>query len=205
MSRFVAGLLLGLIVASGAAWVIGRRGDACQGRCGEGTECQEGQCRPRLVAAAAPAPTDKKARSRRSSGTGGTGAGAAAELQLRPGDDQPATAGDALGRPDTIDLTRSGDEGRELTDAEMERVFAPARASITSCITRAVGDYPLEAGHIEVGLGIERDGHVGKVRLTAPALLLRQGLYRCVRPIAAALRFPPSGGASVVTFPFDLK
>jgi hypothetical protein len=33
----------------------------------------------------------------------------------------------------------------------------------------------------------------------------RNGLTRCIRGAVTGLRFPNSGGASVVTYPFELK
>ena len=68
-----------------------------------------------------------------------------------------------------------------------------------------MGDYPLESGRIEVAFRVERSGAVHKVRITAPQLLMRRGFTGCVRPIVTGLRFPSSGGANVVTYPFALQ
>jgi len=36
-------------------------------------------------------------------------------------------------------------------------------------------------------------------------LLQRNGLSKCVRGVVTGLHFPRSGGAMVVTYPFELK
>jgi hypothetical protein len=112
--------------------------------------------------------------------------------------------GDALGRPQRIDLTQTGDDGRELSQDDLDRVVHAAEPAILRCITTAVGDAPLD-GKVELGLRVEESGQVSRVRVEAPALLQRQGLTRCIRAVVTPLRFPASGGASVVTYPFELK
>jgi hypothetical protein len=94
---------------------------------------------------------------------------------------------------------------KELDQSEIDRVWASAEPKLSHCITEAVADWPLEGGKIEISYRIERDGGVHKVRLVAPSLLLKNGLYACMREKVVALRFPRSGGASVVTFPFQLQ
>ena len=96
-------------------------------------------------------------------------------------------------------------EGRELEQEDLDAVFRPLQPAISRCITDAVGDYPLESGKIEVAFRVERTGQVRKVRITAPQLLMRRGFVGCVRPIVTGLRFPASGGANVVTYPFSLQ
>jgi len=209
--RAVIGFVTGAVV-SGLVFYQAERRVGCFDRCGEGTTCREGRC---VVAAPTPTPTTTPApppekRRKRGRAAGGEAGGEplatiAEELQLQPGDETPASQGDALGRSETLDLTGSDEPAHELSVEEVERAFAPARAAVSGCVSRAVGDYPLVSATVEVGFRIERGGRVERVRVTAPALLQKQGLYRCVRPLVAALRFPASGGASVVTFPFQLK
>jgi hypothetical protein len=200
--RTFFGLILGVALAAGAGYVYLREAKDCIGRCGDGTRCFNGRC----IAAAPPttvatAPTPKK-RKRRG---GGSGVGPAQpELKLEPGDDRIATSGDSLGRPEHIDLSQGGDE-HELSQEDLDGVFRPAQSAISRCITDAVGDYPLESGKIEVAFRVERGGGVKKLRVTAPQLLMRRGFASCVRPVVTGLRFPASGGASVVTYPFALQ
>jgi hypothetical protein len=115
------------------------------------------------------------------------------------------TQGDALGRPERIDLSQTGDDARELQQEDLDRTFRPSEPAILRCITDALGDAPLESGKVEVGLRVERSGQVNRVRIEAPQLLQRNGLSRCIRGVVTALKFPASGGASVVTYPFELK
>jgi hypothetical protein len=199
--RFFFGIVLGAALAGAGGYLWVGHAKDCVGRCGDGTRCFSGRC----IAAAPPTvvaqPADKtKRRKRRIGGEGGQ-----PELKLSPGDDRIATAGDALGRAEHIDLSQGGDDGRELSQEDLDAGFRPAQAQISRCISDAVGDYPLESGKIEVAFRVERTGQVRKVRVTAPQLLMRRGFVGCVRPIVTALHFPASGGANVVTYPFALQ
>lgn len=196
-------MLLGLAVAGGVAWWWSR-GDACLGRCGDGTRCQQGRCLPVPVASPS-TPAVTKERRRRSRQANGDAPAAPPEAQLKPGDDKVVAQGDVLGRPEHIDLSQPGAPERELSQDDLDRVFRPSQPAVQRCITDAVGDAPLERGQIEVGMRVERTGQVSRVRVEAPALLQRQGLTRCVRGVVTALRFPVSGGANVVTYPFELQ
>jgi hypothetical protein len=195
--RFLLGLLAGagLLAAVLFAWT--RAGDACFGRCGAGTRCVDHRC----VVAAEPAPiaTTKEPKRRRR-----LEPGAAPEIQLRPGDEKMTVQGDILGRSQRIDMSK-GDDGRELTEEDSERTFRAGEGVILRCITDAVGEAPLENGRIVVGARVEPNGNVSRVRVDAPQLLMRNGLYRCVRGAVTALHFPASGGASVVSHDYELK
>jgi len=198
--RFLLGLLAGAGLLAAIAFVWTSRMDACFGRCGTGTKCSDHRC----LAAAEPAPAPaKEPKRRRRHGAGD--ASAAAEIQLKPGDEKMIAQGDALGRSQRIDMTKDGDDGHELSDDETDRAFRAGEGAILRCITDAVGDAPLESGKIIVGARVESNGGVSKVRVEAPQLLQRNGLYHCVRGAVTALRFPASGGASVVTHDYELK
>jgi hypothetical protein len=199
--RVLGGLLLGLVLASAGGYVWLRDSHSCLGRCGDGTRCSDGRCIVAGPAVAGAPPKDTRRRKRRGGGLGP----AAPELKLSPGDDRLTASGDALGRPEHIDLTQAGDDGHELSQEDLDGIFNPAQAQISHCITDALGDYPLETGKVEVAFRVERSGAVKKIRVEAPQLLMRRGLYGCVRPIVSGLHFPTSGGASVVTYPFSLQ
>lgn len=203
------GFMLALACVAGAAYLtLGKSfvSDACLGRCGDNTRCAGGRCIASF-APALPAPDPKTGR-RRGKGrvtVGNNGVSVAEpEKKLLPGDERGTTTGDALGRPERLDLTK-GDDEKELAQADIDRVWSSAEPSLSRCISEAVADWPLESGKIEVGYRIEKDGSVKKVRLTAPQLLMRNGLYACMRSKITSLRFPHSGGSSVVTFPFRLQ
>jgi hypothetical protein len=199
MVRFTFGIVVGVGLAVAAGWLYLQKGKDCLDRCGSGTRCFQGRCiaaGPATTVATTPKPSHRRRHH---------GGAAQAELKLAPGDERTTTAGDALGRAEHVDLTQGGDDGRALEQEDLDAVFRPAQSAVSRCITDAVGDYPLESGKIEVSFRVERSGAVRKVRVTAPQLLMRRGFYSCVRPIVTGLRFPASGGANVVTYPFSLQ
>jgi hypothetical protein len=204
MARLFVGLLVGAALAAGGAYFYARRSgtdlrDPCLGRCGAQTRCERARC---VAEAAKPAPVPtKRRRHARHDGVGP----AQPEETLRPGDDRMATEGDALGRPERVDFSKESDDGHELSQDDLDRVFHRVQGEISRCIGDAVGDAPLDTGRVEVAFRVERAGSVGRVRISAPQLLLRKGLSRCVRPLVTGLTFPRSGGASVVTYPFQLQ
>ncbi len=195
MARVLVGLLAGLALAAAGAW-LWQRLEPCLGRCGAGTQCREQACVASMTVPATPAPKEKRRRARRDSP-------AAPEVHLKPGDEKMLAEGDSLGRPEKIDLSEP--DARELSQEDLDGVFHGANPRIERCITDALGDAPLESGRVEVGFRVEKSGQVSRVRVEAPALLQHQGLTRCIRGAVASLNFPASGGASVVTYPFELK
>ena len=210
MLRFLLGFVFAFATLAGAAYLyLGKAGmkDACLDRCGEGTRCASSHCIPSF-SDRTPEPVDKKGgrrHSKRLQLSAGGITSAEPEKKLAPGDDKTTTTGDALGRPEHIDMTQGGGDGKELSQNDIDRVWASAEPTLSRCITEALGDWPLESGKLEVSYRIEKDGTVKKVRLAAPQLLVRQGLYGCMRTKIASLKFPQSGGASVVTFPFQIQ
>jgi outer membrane biosynthesis protein TonB len=118
---------------------------------------------------------------------------------------QPATEGPTLSATDVVDLTKGGGSGRELSSEQISALVRAQDPQIIACIDRARAGYAVAQGTVTVGFRIERSGRVEKVRLTGPALLVRAGLYRCVRPLIAGLRFPSSDRALVMTFPYRLR
>jgi hypothetical protein len=42
------------------------------------------------------------------------------------------------------------------------------------------------------------------VRVEAPSILQRGGIYSCVRGVVMGIRFPPSKGSQIVSYPFSL-
>jgi hypothetical protein len=199
--RIVVGILIGIALAVGGAWLYLQKGKDCLGRCGDGTRCWSGRCLVAAPAVTVAPPTDKTKRRKRRIG----GEPLQPELKLSPGDDRMTSSGDALGRPEHIDLSQPGDDGKELAQEDLDAVFHAAQSGVTHCITDAVGDYPLETGKVTVRFRVERSGAVKRMRVEAPQLLMRRGLYACVRPLVTGLHFPSSGGANVVEYPFALQ
>jgi hypothetical protein len=206
MARFLVGLLCGAALCAGVVLVGGvswlRSSSGCWGRCGDGTRCVDHHC---LAAAPSHAPAAPVHAGRHHHRHSGDSPSAPPEITLHPGDEKMVAQGDSLGRAEHVDLTAAGDDGKELEQEDLDRVFHPSQPSIERCITDALGDIPLETGRVEVAFRVERSGQVSRARVTAPAILQRQGLTHCVRAVVDGLRFPASGGASVVTYPFELK
>ena len=209
MSRIFLGVIIGIALAAGGAFAWSKKMDGCFGRCGDGTRCEANQCLAVIAATPMAAPAKTQRTRRRGSNGQNNGAGGdspiAPEITLKPGDEKMVAQGDALGRPEHIDLTAPGDDGRELTQDLIDPVFHARDAAITKCITTTLGDAPLETGKIEIGLRVEHGGEVSRIRVEGPALLQRNGLTACIKKAVSGLRFPRSGGATVVTYPFELK
>jgi hypothetical protein len=206
--RFLLGFVLALAAVAGAAYFyIGKDAlkDPCFGRCGDATRCASSHCTPSFAEKPVVPEAKKGHRGKRTALTKDGITSAEPEKKLLPGDDKLSTTGDALGRPEHIDLTEGGDDGKELQQSEIDRVWSSAEPQLSHCITDALGDWPLDSGKLEVSYRIEKDGSVKKMRLQAPQLLLRNGLYACMKPKVTGLRFPKSGGSSVVTFPFQIQ
>jgi hypothetical protein len=192
MGRVLIGMLLGAALTAGGGYLWWR---------------QQGQAvAPQPEAPKAPDPKQPVAKKRRHRTGGGSAEGPAArEVTLKPGDEKMQTRGDALGRTEQVDFGASGPEAKDLTEEDLDRVWKRAQPGISKCIGDAIGDAPLETGKVVVGIRVEKEGNVSRVRVDAPALLLRNNLHSCVRGHATALRFPRSGGASVVSYPFQLQ
>ena len=202
MIRVLVGVVVGVAVAIGLGFAWTSQ-DPCLGRCAGGTRCEAARCVPDALTVvpspAAPAPAKKKRRA-------ATGeASASAEVQLRPGDTDRVTQGDALGRPEHLDLTEAGSDAKELSQDAMDRVLRGAEHAIVRCITTAIGDAPLDEGTIDVGLRIEKSGRVGRVRVDGPRLLQQRGLYACVKGVVTALSFPASNASTVATYPYAIR
>lgn len=194
---------LALVGAAGAAIFVA--GDPCLWRCGAQTECKERRCVVKATSApsaAAVAPASKRSRRRPTSSSGGAEP-AAPEVQLKPGDEKMVTSGDALGKSERIDFAQP--DAKELSQDQIDETFAKLSPGIERCIATAVGDAPLERARIVVGVRIEASGQASRVRTEAPSILQQHGLHACIKSALRAHPFPPSGGGSVVTYPFELK
>lgn len=207
--RILIGLLLGAVLGVGGAIgyaVYERRADPCLGRCGEGTRCEEGRCQ--LLDEPALEAQGKEARRKRRRGRPRPKVGTAERetlKQVSAADLRAGSEGPSLRGTDRVDLTRAGGEGRELGSEEVDAKVRASEDRIVACIDRARKDYDLDRGKVTVGFRIERSGRVEKVRVSAPALLLRNGLYGCVRGVIQGLRFPASSRALILSYPFELR
>src|SRR5262249_47719035 len=123
---------------------------------------------------------------------------------LHPGDLRPVTEGDDLSSPDVINMAESGGSAGELAQDAVDARFHAKQSDILGCIERArPSPDAAVTGKVTIKFRIQRAGSVRGVRVEAPAILMRNGLYHCVRPIVTALRFPQSGQSLGLTYPFQ--
>ncbi len=54
-------------------------------------------------------------------------------------------------------------------------------------------------------LRIQRSGNVRGVRVEAPAILQKGGIYGCIKGVVGGIHFPPSNGSQVVSYPYSLS
>ncbi len=179
------------------------------------------------IAAAPDAGASGKRRKRRSRGASRAARSGAGTAQAGPGGPAGAPApepepepvklsaadlkivgqGDDLSRPDVVRLDL-GEEGsaRELTEEEIDGRFKAEEEAILDCISRARPDAETYVpGKVTVKFRIQRAGTVRGVRVDAPAILQKGGLYGCIKGVVGRLRFPPAGSSQVVTYPFMLS
>jgi len=181
-----------------------------------------------VVAAATPAPAkegrEKKKRRRRGAtrvtrgdapgAPGAPSAPAAPALDPEPEPVKLSAAdlklvgqGDDLSRPDILRIDASDNDSgtHELGQDEIDARFRAREEAILACISKARPDEDTYVpGRVTVKFRIQRSGNVRGVRVEAPAILQRGGLYGCVKGVVMGIRFPPSNGSQVISYPFSL-
>lgn len=205
--RFGVGLVVGLALGAavvGGLWVYEQRSDPCLGRCGTGTWCVEGVCL--LQEAETNNRTGKGRRKRRWRRRRRPGTPAAEPSLRQPtaAELAPAARGPGLKGTDVLNLDDRTNHP-ELTTAQVDERFRRLDRSIVACIDRARGDYDITTGRVVVGFRIERTGQIQRVRVSAPTVMQRAGLYDCIRPLVTQLRFPASDRSLIMSYPFDLN
>jgi hypothetical protein len=128
-------------------------------------------------------------------------------IRLTEADLKVIGQGDNLSRPDVLRLDMTTDESLpELSQDEIDARFRAQEAGILDCIADARPDPETYVpGRVTVKFRIQRAGTVRGVRVEAPAILHKGGLYGCVRGVVMRLRFPPSGSSQVIAYPFTLS
>lgn len=203
--RFIAGLLVGLLPLGaflGYQYFSGTT-EPCQGRCGAGTQCESGRC----VVVAAPSAANPGKRKPRKRSRRRVKHSPDKLLSTSAADRRQVSRGPRLQQTDRIDLARPGVEGglaRELSEGEVTARLRRVDGRILRCIDNARGRHDLGSARVEVSFRIERSGRVSGVRVAAPRLLMRHGLHGCVERVINGLRFPGSGRALVMTYPYSL-
>lgn len=197
-------MLVGLLALGGyVGWQHwGRSKAPCLGLCADGTACVEGHCHVAVVKKKRKKKKRRRRWRRRRRRTSGSGASDEPPLKKASAADRRAsTRGQGLKSADRIDMTKGGGGGRELSQSEVTRKFRRLDSRIVACITKAREGYDI-SGRIKVAFRIERSGHIKKVRVTAPALLMRRGIYGCVTPLVRGLSFGRSSRSLIMTYPY---
>ena len=133
--------------------------------------------------------------------------GFAEPVKLSAADLKLVSQGDDLSRPDVIHLGDATDDSgsHELTQDDIDSRFRSKEEPILGCISRARPDEETYVpGRVTVKFRIQRTGNVRGVRVEAPAILQKGGIYGCIKGVVQAIKFPPSNGSQVVSYPFSL-
>ena len=94
----------------------------------------------------------------------------------------------------------------ELSQDDIDARFRAQEEAVLGCIAHARPDGEVYIpGLVNVKFRIQRTGAIKGVRVEAPAILMKGGLYGCVRDVVDRLRFPASGSSQIVTYPFRLS
>jgi hypothetical protein len=213
--RFIYGLLVGLLALVSYVGIqqYRRHLDPCLGACGVGTECIEGVCMVMDTKKESSQERGKRRRGRRRRSR-------VTPINLDSSDQTPlrqptaddlnvVTSGPSLRQTEVIRMDEDEDEddsaGNELEESEITSQISKLDRRIAACIVQSRGDVALDQGNVRVGLRVERDGTIQQVRVSAPALLMRGGLYTCIKPLLTGLRFRPSSRAMVMSYPYALQ
>jgi hypothetical protein len=125
-------------------------------------------------------------------------------VKLGPADLRIVGQGEDLSRPEVMRLDMS-DGARELSQDDIDARFRAKEDAVLACIARARPDeYTWIPGQVTVRFRILRTGGVRGVRVEAPAILQRGGLYGCVKGVVGAMKFPAGTMNQVVAYPFSL-
>jgi hypothetical protein len=167
------------------------------------------------AADAGPPVTTKKPRKRsrgamrvaRGSAEGPAPAGDSEPVRLSAADLHTVAQGEDLSRPDVLRLDMSNDkELPELSQDQIDEHFRAREADILECISKARPDPETYVpGRVTVKFRIQRAGTVRGVRVEAPAILQRNGLYGCIKSVVGGIRFPAAGTSQILSYPFTLS
>jgi len=110
-------------------------------------------------------------------------------------------------KPDVVHLGDATDDtgSRELTQDDIDAKFRAKEDAILGCISKARPDEDTYVpGRVTVKFRIQRTGNVRGVRVEAPSILQKGGIYGCIKGVVGGIRFPPSSSSQVVSYPFSL-
>jgi len=112
--------------------------------------------------------------------------------------------GEKVAMPDRqVDYGSGAAEARSLSASEINDVIKSRSQPVIECIEEARGNALLKTA-VTFELLVDGSGTVTKSRVRAPVYLFENGFAKCARSAARQLRFPSTGGYTVVTAPYDL-
>ena len=128
-------------------------------------------------------------------------------VRLSAADLHSVAQGDDLSTPDVLRLDMSNDkELPELSQDQIDERFRGQESVILECIARARPDPETYVpGRVTIKFRIQRAGTVRGVRVEAPAILQRNGLFGCIKGAMSRLRFPAAGTSQILSYPFTLS
>jgi hypothetical protein len=128
-------------------------------------------------------------------------------VRLSAADLHTVAQGEDLSKPDVLRLDMSNDkELPELSQDQIDERFRAREADILECISKARPDPETYVpGRVTVKFRIQRAGTVRGVRVEAPAILQRNGLYGCIKSVVGGIRFPAAGTSQILSYPFTLS
>ena len=128
-------------------------------------------------------------------------------IKLSPADLKLVSQGDDLSRPDVIHMGDATDDSgsHELSQDDIDAKFHAKEDAIMGCISKARPDEETYVpGRVTVKFRIQRTGNVRGVRVEAPAIMQKGGIYSCIKGVVNGIRFPPSSSSQIVSYPFSL-
>jgi hypothetical protein len=128
-------------------------------------------------------------------------------IKLGAADLKLVSQGEDLSRPDVQRFDMSDDSGsHELSQDEIDDRFRTRQDDILGCISRARPDEETYVpGRVTVKFRIQRAGTVRGVKVEAPAILMKGGLYGCLKGVVGGIRFAPSNSSQILSYPFSLS
>jgi hypothetical protein len=128
-------------------------------------------------------------------------------IKLSAADLKVVGQGDDMSRPDVVHLDMASDkDAPELTQEDVDQRFKAQEPAILECISASRPDQEAYVpGKVTVKFRIQRTGNVRGVRVEAPSILQRGGLYDCLKKIVGGMRFPAGNGSQVITYYYGLS
>lgn len=125
-------------------------------------------------------------------------------VQLTAADRVLEWRGDDTSRPaQKIDMS-NGTEARSLDDNEIRSTIDGQSGAAQQCVMTAATNTNL-AGTISIKLVVDGSGHVSKSKVQAFHYMFEHGLLACMQRAVGKMKFPATGGSTLVTMPINFN